>query len=146
MQIRPPSIFTAALLLVVSGGGALAAGMAVSEIGCSLEGLEWQLTQLEGAEIGKGTPEQLPFIRFDEAEKRADGFAGCNRFFGSYELDNEALKFGPLGATRMACPAEQEAVERAFLAALAATTELRLGDTTLRLLAGEKEVAAFRSR
>ncbi len=32
-----------------------------------------------------------------------NGSAGCNSFFGSYELKGEEIKIGPLGSTMMAC-------------------------------------------
>ncbi len=40
------------------------------------------------------------------------GFGGCNNFFGSYELDGDEVKIGPLGSTMMACETgmDQEAV------------------------------------
>ncbi len=51
----------------------------------------------------------------------ASGNATCNRYRGTYTVDGEAIAFGALGSTRMACPSETLAAqEAAYLAALAA--------------------------
>lgn len=51
-------------------------------------------------------------------QRRAQGFAGCNRFSGTYSLKEGLLAFGPLVATRMACGNARDALERAYLDAL----------------------------
>lgn len=52
-------------------------------------------------------------------ERRASGYAGCNRFGGQYQLKSGKLSMGPLMATRMACAGTRDALERAYLDALA---------------------------
>lgn len=32
------------------------------------------------------------------------GFSGCNRFFGSFKVENNNLTFHSMGGTKMACP------------------------------------------
>ena len=32
------------------------------------------------------------------------GFSGCNRFFGSFKVENKNLTFHGMGGTKMACP------------------------------------------
>ena len=74
------------------------------------------------------------------------GFAGCNRFTAPYTLDGDALEIGQIAATRMACPAPADAVERASLAALERVSGLRLNEdeTKLVLLADDgSEVLAM---
>ncbi len=44
-----------------------------------------------------------------------NGSAGCNNFFGSYEMNGEQIKIGPLGSTMMAC--EQGMNQEAILLA-----------------------------
>ncbi len=46
-----------------------------------------------------------------------NGSAGCNNFFGSYELNGDQIKIGPLGSTMMACEKgmNQEAIVLAAL-------------------------------
>jgi heat shock protein HslJ len=66
---------------------------------------------------GQG-PAKLAFST-STGQRRASGFDGCNRFAGSYDLKNGVLSFGPLIATRMACTGARNALEQAFLDALA---------------------------
>jgi len=82
-----------ALTLMVLGLPALAQS-------AELAGSEWRPEWVDGATSPSGTE---VLVRF-EAEGRVTGNGGCNRFFGSYKVTGDALEFGPLGATRMACP------------------------------------------
>lgn len=52
-------------------------------------------------------------------QRRAQGFAGCNRFKGTYELKGGMLSFGPLVTTRIGCGGSRNALEQAYLDALA---------------------------
>ena len=61
--------------------------------------------------------------------------------YGGYELNGEALKFGPIGATKRACPDLEEAVETEFLKVLDATRRWRIVDGTLELLNGDLVLA-----
>ena len=64
---------------------------------------------------------------------RAQGQGGCNSYTGSYTLEDGALGFGPLAATRRACPETQMSQEQRFFAALGAVKSARLeaGDLVL---------------
>ena len=55
-------------------------------------------------------------------QRRAEGFAGCNRFAGPYALKSGRLALGPLLATQMACGPDADRLERAYLDALANTS------------------------
>ena len=70
----------------------------------SIEGTQWYLVEVAGSPVSPMAHDKQPHIMLDPGQKRATGFAGCNNFFGSYELDGASLKFGPVGSTRMACP------------------------------------------
>lgn len=56
-------------------------------------------------------------ITFDETTNKVSGFSGCNRFFGSYSLQENLLKFSPLGATKMLCSEDKNEVEHNLLKA-----------------------------
>ena len=58
---------------------------------------------------------------------------------GTYQLDGQKLKFGPLATTRMACPAMQ--TETAFLKALEATTRYEVSGSSLTLYGADTAVA-----
>ena len=49
------------------------------------------------------------------SEGRAYGNAGCNHWFGSYELDGQRLRFSNLGSTRKMCAEEIMEQEHQFL-------------------------------
>ncbi|MGC1204377.1 MAG: META domain-containing protein [Flavobacteriaceae bacterium] len=50
-------------------------------------------------------------IIFNDSTKQVSGFSGCNRFFGSYTLNNFSLKFSALGATKMLCQEDANKIE-----------------------------------
>ena len=52
-------------------------------------------------------------------QRLASGFAGCNRFSGSYTLHSGELSLGPLATTRKACGKDAEQLEHAYLGVLA---------------------------
>ena len=83
-----------------------------------LEG-EWIIAKVYEQPVG-GTAEEKPSVTFNIAEKKINGFSGCNRFMGSFELKEEGgkttLSIPPLAATRMACPDMD--TERNILSAL----------------------------
>ena len=107
----------------------------------NLMGVEWRVSELSGHTVALSVDRQQPFIIFEEAKKQASGYAGCNRFFGGYELNGEALKFGPIGATKRACPDLEEGVETEFFKVLDATRRWRIVDGALELLNGDQVLA-----
>ncbi len=56
-------------------------------------------------------------ISFDDSTKKVSGFSGCNRFFGSYTINENSLKFSPLGTTRMLCSEDKNDIENKLLKA-----------------------------
>lgn len=84
-------------------------------------------------------------LDFDGA--RASGYTGCNRWFATVTQNGEALRFGAIGMTRMACGAGvQMDTERSFVAALEATRYGHYDQDALVLLdANQQEIARFDS-
>lgn len=66
-------------------------------------------------------------------KQRVSGSSGCNRLNGSYELDGNALSFGHMASTMMACTDGME-LEKQFLDALAAVKSWRVAEQHLELL------------
>lgn len=58
--------------------------------------------------------EQKTFVQF-HPDGKVSGFAGCNRFFGTFVATDSTLDVGPLATTRMACPDAIMQQEMAFL-------------------------------
>ena len=76
-------------------------------------------------------------------ESGASGHTGCNRWFTSVTHDGEALDFGNIGTTRMACQTEMQAgTERRFLEVLAATRYAHYDQDVLVLLDANQQVIA----
>jgi heat shock protein HslJ len=86
-----------------------------------IEGIQWYLTEVGGSPVSPMADDKQPHILLDPEEKQATGFAGCNNFFGRYELDGSSLTFGPMGATRMACPDLETGLETSVFKALEST-------------------------
>ena len=68
--------------------------------GSGLAGSEWRPLSSLDTDPEDGID---MFLRFESDGKLA-GHSGCNRFFGTYEISGDIVEFGPIGATRMACP------------------------------------------
>lgn len=71
-----------------------------------IEGKYWKLVELEGQQITMAENQQREIhLKLNSAESKVNGFAGCNNFFGSYQLDELAMriKFSQISTTLMAC-------------------------------------------
>ncbi len=92
-------VFCAAALLATACG----TSGKLFNAGVGPEG-KWKIQQIDNEKITD--VEKEPFIQFDAAQKRVNGTAGCNNFFGGYTYtDGGKLKFSDnMGATRMMCP------------------------------------------
>ncbi len=127
-------------LLVLAIGLFAVAGHAADA--SALAGSEWRPTQLGEVTVPDDT---VMFVRF-QGDGRATGHGGCNRFFGPYVEDDDglAITIGPLGATRMMCPAAMMAGETALLEALQTATHFRRDRVVLQLFdADDQEIARF---
>ena len=106
----------------------------------ALEGTEWRLADIGGQPSPPGADStRHPGFTLLAKGRKVQGSAGCNRMTGTYELDGQKLKFGPLATTRMACPAMQ--TETAFLKALEATTRYEVSGSSLTLYGADTAVA-----
>lgn len=111
----------------------------------AVAGVDWELMELAGQAAPTGAGGRRATIRFEADTSRAAGFAGCNRFFGTYTLAGTALRFGPVGMTRMAC-AEGMQLEQQLSAALDATRSYTLNANQLTLVGSEGPVMGFERR
>ena len=108
----------------------------------ALEGTDWVLVEVGGQPVAsRGS--QRPGFHLAADGRRVQGFAGCNRIAGTYDLKGDTLKFGPLIATKMACPALD--TEQAFLKALDATVRYEIGGSNLTLFGADGPVARFQA-
>jgi heat shock protein HslJ len=67
-----------------------------------LERPTWKLTSL-ASETGMNNtlPDTTITATFENGN--VTGFSGCNRYFGSYQLNKTQIKIGPIGSTLMYC-------------------------------------------
>ncbi|MBI4743176.1 MAG: META domain-containing protein [Betaproteobacteria bacterium] len=133
--------FFLALVSLVTG----AASVAGSRI--ALFGTEWYATQIAGLNVAAGGLQRAPNLNLDE-DGTVHGFAGCNRFFGSFEIRADRLTFGSLALTKMACldPGTGE-LESRFVRALRATASATVSGDVLELKdAAGKLLGRFESR
>ncbi len=72
------------------------------------------------------------YVQF-ETDSTLRGYAGCNRFFGSYELAGNKLRIDPLGVTRMACPTQVMSFEISFVEALQSATTVARANKRIAL-------------
>ncbi len=130
---------TAILALVLLGACATDAPPAAEAPAIHLAGTEWRRVDDENANPHGAT------MSFNA--QRASGDTGCNRWFATVTQDGEALRFGDVGMTRMACGAGvQAATEQSFLAVLAATRYAHYDRDALVLLdENQQQIARFDS-
>jgi copper homeostasis protein (lipoprotein) len=102
----------------------------------------WKLTELNGNPVATAEGAKEAHLILSEPDARAHGNAGCNNYFGRFQLDDDKLAFGALGSTMMAC-AEGMDTERAFLDALGQTTRYVIEGETLQLYAEDQLLAQF---
>ena len=107
-----------------------------------LENTYWKLQEIDGEAVTTPKGQREAHMILKPAESRVNGNAGCNNFFGGYELDGETLRFGQTGATMMACPNGME-TEQAFLSALGKVDRYEIEGAILRLYQGDTLLAIF---
>lgn len=105
---------------------------------------DWVLVALGDRAAPFGPQVKPPTLKLTPADFRATGFAGCNRYFATYSLSGDSLKFESPGATKMFCAAS-DSLERAFLGMLPEVTTYQVSDTVLTLTTRNGLVARFHS-
>ncbi|MFK3861420.1 MULTISPECIES: META domain-containing protein [Pseudoalteromonas] len=114
-------------------------------IGCSSTGTvtseqlkytKWQLSRVDGLAIPASYSASLSFIE----ALQVNGFAGCNKFFGEGQLDDNHLTVNKLGMTRKSCGDKLDEFEQQFLNALKQGVPLQIQDQQL-VLNGEQTFA-----
>lgn len=68
----------------------------------NLAGTKWQLDQVNNVKVQEPGKTE---INFDG--QRMSATTGCNRMSGSYTVSGNVITFGPVMATKMACPGSQ---------------------------------------
>lgn len=103
------------------------------ELDVSIFGTKWKLVELNGKPVENNRDkDKVCFIIIEQKENRISGFAGCNSFFGTYELNQgNRIIFSKLGSTMMACP--DMATETELMKVLETVNNYTISDNSLQL-------------
>jgi heat shock protein HslJ len=104
-------------------------------MGDGIEGV-WLVEKIEQ----RGAVDRLRSTLAIDADGKAHGNGGCNRFNGTAQLDGDAVSFGPLASTRRMCPQAIMDQEQRYMAALEKVRRWTQHADVLRLY-GEEEGA-----
>ncbi len=107
-------------------------------------GNTWVLKSIKAKKINSSDDNRVVYIQFNTEAKSINGYAGCNRFFGTYEEPQPGkLNFSAMGATKMACPEHEMEIEDLFLASLNRVNGYKIEGNTLELLQNETVLMTF---
>jgi heat shock protein HslJ len=76
-------------------------------------------------------------ITFEDATNKVTGFAGCNTFFGTYNLDNQSITFQAIAMTKKYCQMEVNNLENQFLKALKSANKVSINENIMSLLVND---------
>lgn len=104
----------------------------------SLQHHHWVLEKIDGVPLPaeKG---QAPDLEIGE-HLRANGSAGCNRYFGQVEVQGTQLRIKQMASTMMFCPPPRQDWERAMTSTLSEWSEATLSEQQLRLKGQQHEL------
>ncbi|MBL8003136.1 MAG: META domain-containing protein [Flavobacteriales bacterium] len=127
---------------------ALALGLVLSANKCADKGMpanifdtKWMLQSLAGQAIQMPAGAEMPWLKL-AADKSLSGFGGCNNLMGQFSLDGSSIGFPGVGSTKKFCEGTQK-VEDSFLGALREAKSFKVEDGLMKLMNGDKELAAF---
>jgi heat shock protein HslJ len=111
----------------------------------SLEVNYWAAVEIAGEPVTAADPKRAAHLLFQQGSRVA-GSDGCNRVTGTYELTGDAIKFGLMASTMMACP-DIGVADRRFHEALRNASRWTIAGGSLELLdpAG-RPLARFEAR
>ena len=125
-----------AVAIAVAALAAAGAPPAAAAGATPLAGTAWRPVFLSGL---AGAADDPVHVRFGPGDK-VSGFAGCNRFFGSFNQHGDDLVFSPFGSTRKACAPDVMERETWFLKLLKRTRRVEVSFGELRLMTIEGAV------
>ncbi len=114
-------------------------GLALMAAGCSrqpeFQGKSYQLQEAQN--------NATVILEFAADEPRYYG-AVVNRYFGTYELDGNKIKFGPAGVTMMMGPEDQMEAEYNYLQILPRIISYKMDGTNLVLITNNGQELGFK--
>lgn len=147
-----PSLFSSLLLSIVtlvfvSGCSTQSATTEISpnETISNLYIHEWRLVSLSGKKAAKGESGHQLSLMFDNEFNKVSGYAGCNRFFGTFTIEQNNIQVSSLGMTRKFCAKKSE-LEASYTRALQQATQYVIEDNNLVLSDKQNKVIAVFSK
>ncbi|MHA3050873.1 META domain-containing protein [Acinetobacter sp. ANC 4640] len=92
----------------------------------------WQVTHIQGHALSADELAHRPSLSFDANSQQVRGSDGCNRIFGSYQLQGNNLRLSPLASTKMMCINNMQISDQ-FHLALAKVTSFSVEKQILKL-------------
>jgi len=108
-------------------------------VGTSLTDTVWNVIEIEGVTATLGMEARYLDLVLAGNGPRIGGFAGCNRFSGSYEIIEEHMVFGDVALTFRSCPRGMEQ-EKRFFAAIQNTRRFKHEGDNLTLFDSDGKV------
>lgn len=132
-----PILFPRVLCSIIVLSALTACAQSTSEkIPATIVDIQWHLTGINGAAPVLAEDAVAPTLQLSSSDARAQGSGGCNRYSGTYTLDGDALAFGLMMQTKMACADAVNQLEQQFQLALSKVATQRSVDGALELLDG----------
>ena len=105
-----------------------------------LDGTSWDLMAYRKSKPIPGTTITATF-----EDGQVTGSAGCNTYFGSYQIDGDIINVGQIAITEMACmePAGVMEQELMFVEFLGDARTFRLSDGSLQITRSDGEALTF---
>lgn len=125
-----------ALLLLLSANKCQQNGPTMAD----LLNTRWQFQTVNGKPLNLPEEAERPWLQL--TDDGVQGFGGCNRMMGGYELKDAELKFPGLATTRMYCESTQ-ATENAITQALSNVDNYTFTDGVLTLRQGNTVLATL---
>jgi putative lipoprotein len=97
-----------------------------------LRGTDWRLVALGDQPVAPADSQRAARVVLQPNSKQVAGSGGCNRLFGVYELNGDALRFSGVGSTKMACRTGMD-TEAAFLSTLLHVARWRIDGQQLAM-------------
>ncbi len=115
---------------------------AVQQQNANLEGT-WQLDYLAspGESFEELYANKKPTITFNLAEKKISGNSSCNNYFGTFTVEEENIRFGEIGSTRMFCQGNGESV---FFENLKKVNKFSVQGDQLTFITGDIAIMRFK--
>ncbi len=104
------------------------------------EDIPWLLESYgEPGSLKTVLPDTRITATFDSAEHGVTGVAGCNNYFGDYEVKGTRLTLpGPIAATEMSCGEQIDRQEREYLQALIVAESYTIENGKLRITCADQ--------